>query len=460
MGLAGILKQSTAVDVLIGPFVDSTDGDAEETGLTIAQADVRLSKNGQTAAAKNDATTAAHDADGFYNCELDATDTNTVGQLTLYVHVAGALAVRHDFQIVEEAVYDQLFAASAPGAASTTALQTVDDNVDAILTDTGTTLQAELDGIQADTEDIQSRLPAALISGKISATHSLETGTAQAGAAGSITLESGASSIDNFYRFALLAITSGTGAGQSRMVVGYTGSSKVATVGNNWYVNPDATSVYTILPWGSVDVRSWRGGTPNALVSGRMDSSVGAMATNSLTAAALAADAVSEIGDEVAAELATYDGPTAAELTAEINDVQTDIAALTDIDAAGVRTALGMSAANLDTQLSDIDTVVDAIKAKTDNLPGSIPKNVALANFAFLLVDATDFATPETGVTPSVEISKDGGAFAAATNAATEIGNGLYKISFTQAEMNADIIIIKVTGTGCAQSTQVLKTDA
>ena len=42
------------------------------------------------------------------------------------------------------------------------ALAVVDGNVDAILVDTGTTLQAELDGIQADTEDIQARLPAAL----------------------------------------------------------------------------------------------------------------------------------------------------------------------------------------------------------------------------------------------------------------------------------------------------------
>lgn len=38
-----------------------------------------------------------------------------------------------------------------------------------ILTDTGTTLQGELDGIQADTEDIQTRLPAALVSGRIDA---------------------------------------------------------------------------------------------------------------------------------------------------------------------------------------------------------------------------------------------------------------------------------------------------
>jgi len=36
-----------------------------------------------------------------------------------------------------------------------------------ILVDTGTTLQGELDGIQADTEDIQSRLPAALVSGRM-----------------------------------------------------------------------------------------------------------------------------------------------------------------------------------------------------------------------------------------------------------------------------------------------------
>ena len=36
--------------------------------------------------------------------------------------------------------------------------------------DTSTTLQAELDGIQADTEDIQARLPAALVGGRIDAT--------------------------------------------------------------------------------------------------------------------------------------------------------------------------------------------------------------------------------------------------------------------------------------------------
>lgn len=53
--------------------------------------------------------------------------------------------------------------------ASQASVDTIGGNVDAILVDTGTTLQAELDGIQADTEDIQTRLPAALVSGRMDA---------------------------------------------------------------------------------------------------------------------------------------------------------------------------------------------------------------------------------------------------------------------------------------------------
>lgn len=111
--MALILKQSTAVDVLIGPFVDSGDGYTAESGISPS---VKLSKNGQALAAKNDATTPVHDADGFYNCELDATDTNTVGTLVLsVVGSATSLPVRHEFQVVEEAVYDMLYGSGASG---------------------------------------------------------------------------------------------------------------------------------------------------------------------------------------------------------------------------------------------------------------------------------------------------------------------------------------------------------
>lgn len=152
-----VLRQSTAVDVLIGPFVDSTDGDTEETALTIANTDVKLSKNGQTLAAKNDATTCAHDANGMYNCELDATDTNTVGTLVLFVHVSGALAARHEFQVIEEAVYDITYAASAYGPVQAdvagrqlaiNASSQVDANVQAISDDAtaATNMESFFDG--------------------------------------------------------------------------------------------------------------------------------------------------------------------------------------------------------------------------------------------------------------------------------------------------------------------------
>ncbi len=109
------LRANTAVDVLIGPFIDDTDGNTAETGLTISQADVRLSKNGQNMAQKNDASAAAHDELGYHNCPLNTTDTNTEGNLVLTVHESGALPVRHEFNVIAEAAWDSLYAAKDTG---------------------------------------------------------------------------------------------------------------------------------------------------------------------------------------------------------------------------------------------------------------------------------------------------------------------------------------------------------
>jgi hypothetical protein len=106
------LKQSTASQaVLLGPFVDSTDGVTAETGLTIANTDIRLSKNGGNIAAKNSGG-GTHDENGFYQITLDATDTDTVGRLQIHAFMTGALPVFAEFQVVEEAIYDKIFAAS------------------------------------------------------------------------------------------------------------------------------------------------------------------------------------------------------------------------------------------------------------------------------------------------------------------------------------------------------------
>lgn len=105
------LRQSTAVDVLIGPFVDSTNGYDAETGVSPS---VKLSKNGQALAAKNDATTPVHDSDGYYNCEFDTTDTDTVGSLVAIVPGSAThLPVRHEFVVLDEVSYDALYASAA-----------------------------------------------------------------------------------------------------------------------------------------------------------------------------------------------------------------------------------------------------------------------------------------------------------------------------------------------------------
>lgn len=74
-----------------------------------------------------------------------------------------------------------------------------------------------------------------------------ETGTAQSGASGTITLQASATTVTDAFEHTYIYIISGTGAGQSREIIAYNGTTKVATVAPNWGVNPDNTSVYRIV---------------------------------------------------------------------------------------------------------------------------------------------------------------------------------------------------------------------
>lgn len=107
---------------------------------------------------------------------------------------------------------------------------------------------------------------------------------------------------------------------------------------------------------------------------------------------------------------------------------------------------------------------ITAIKAKTDLLnftsgnihadvkviaPGqiSIKKNTALADFQFPMTDST-LHQPMAGLTPTVQRSIDGGAFAACTNAAVEIGSGAYSIDLSAADLNGTTIMFKFSASG------------
>ena len=137
---------------------------------------------------------------------------------------------------------------------------------------------------------------------------------------------------------------------------------------------------------------------PAALVSGRIDASVGAMAANVVTAAAINTAAI-----------------TAAKFGAGA------------VDAAALAT-------------DAVNEIRDAI------LP---TQNATFNNIMFLFVAASDHVTPVTGATgTAVTRSIDGGAFGSGTGSLAEIGNGIYQYDASAADMNGGIITFRFTATG------------
>jgi hypothetical protein len=174
----GYLKQSTAAQTrTIGPFVDDVDFKTLENTLTIANTDILIKKNGAASAAKNSGGATADGSGGLYAVTWDATDTSAVGQLSYSVKVAGALVAFGTYTVLEEAIYDALFVASAnafTGAAGATKVTGV------VLTDTLTTYT----GNTVQTGDSFARLGApagASVSADIAA---IEAQTDDIGAAG------------------------------------------------------------------------------------------------------------------------------------------------------------------------------------------------------------------------------------------------------------------------------------
>ena len=107
------LKQSTASqEVPLGPFLDSTDGVTPETALTIANTDIKLWAMGATSLANKNSGGATHISNGIYYAVLDATDTDTLGPLVIFVHVAGALPVRLECRVMPANVYESLVTAT------------------------------------------------------------------------------------------------------------------------------------------------------------------------------------------------------------------------------------------------------------------------------------------------------------------------------------------------------------
>lgn len=148
-------KQSSTSYPINFLLVSSTDHIAAVTGATPT---VTISKNGGAFAAPSGAVTEI--GNGWYQIAGNATDRNTLGEFIVHATAASADPVDDRYVIVAFDPFDSNMGAPNLDAAVSSRLPTASyiapDN-------------ATIATIQADTNDIQTRLPAALVGGRMDA---------------------------------------------------------------------------------------------------------------------------------------------------------------------------------------------------------------------------------------------------------------------------------------------------
>lgn len=447
-----VLREDTASqEVALPRFVDSTDGVTAETGLTIANTDIKLTKSGGTTQVNKNSGGATHIATGDYYTVLDATDTDTVGNLHIVIGVSGALPVWVDCLVVEEAIYDAVYAASATGAhpvssggiaAAAFASGAID--AAAIAADAIGSSELATDAIGAAelaanavgaAEIADGAIDGATFScpataGSMAALGIVDCGTAQAATGTTLQLRSAATFADSELIGATCLISGGSaGVGQSRTVTAYTSATDTATVAT-WTTTPTGTITYvcfgTSSSSGSVSIAAG-GITAASFGTGAIDATAiaadaigsselaansigaseladdaidsGVIATDAIGAAEIAASAIgtNELADggitsaefasgAITATVVATDAIGAAEVATDaVTEVQSGLSTL---NAAGVRTAVGLASANLDTQISAIPTAVRDVTVEDQ---GTISLGCALASI--LAINAGDVAT-------------------------------------------------------------------
>ena len=120
---------------------------------------------------------------------------------------------------------------------------------------------------------------------------SLASGTADSGTTTTMVDAARTEADTDYWKGSLIAFTSGTLLGQVRLITAFNAATDTLTFAPATTVAV-GTHTYEILPAGRADVDLWGGTAVNALVSGRVDASVGAMAANVVTAAAIADGAI------------------------------------------------------------------------------------------------------------------------------------------------------------------------
>ncbi len=279
-----VKQSSTTVAIVFGPVVLSSDHISAATGKTLT---VTISKNGGSFASPSGSVTEI--ANGYYQIAGNSTDNGTLGPLVVNATGTGCDPFNDTFAVV---TYDpfsttnglissgtgtgQLSVSSGVASANATQINGVStSSVTTVNANVGTTqptnysgtgssayVRSDIEAVGGTAYNVNSAQFGANVVGVVGSSivqssgviNAIRSAAAQAGASTTITLDSGASATDSLYNDAILCIYSGTGAGQSRLITGYVGSTKVATVDHAWTTTPDNSSIYAIFPGARSDL--------------------------------------------------------------------------------------------------------------------------------------------------------------------------------------------------------------
>jgi len=426
-----LLRQSTSQIIRFGPELDSTDGVTPETGLTIAQADMQLSKDGAAFAQKNASGNATHDTDGWYSTTLDATDTATNGILLFQVNVAGALPVWHEFYVVPATSYDALTTSGLNNVAATDIV-----SAGAITTLTGAIVNVDLvDILTTYTGDTPQTADHTAAIADIPTVAEFNARTLVA-----------ASYFDPAAD-TVATVTSVT----NQVTADVTAISGDTTAANNLEADYDGTGfTKTNSTIGTCTTNTDQRGTDSALLAANVPTNFTDL---SITVTTGLVDITQTAADKV--------WSTAARILTAATNITSDATAITmsssgvvgtvnlvnttttntdqrGTDSAALATALATAQLDLDTITGADGTTLATLQPNYDF--GTVTKNATFSNFEFLMVLTSDHVTPATGLTVTGERSIDGGAFAGVTGTIAEVSNGIYQFDALAADTNGDVI--------------------
>lgn len=124
-----------------------------------------------------------------------------------------------------------------------------------------------------------------------------------------------------------------------------------------------------------VDTQDIQSRLPAALVSGRMDSSVGAMATDTITSGAVAASAVAEIQSGLASQ------SSVDSIGLIVTDILTDTGTTIPSTLAGLATAYNL--ATVDGKIDGVVSEVGFVRNTTDKLDDTLEDNAGTYRFTY-----------------------------------------------------------------------------